>query len=170
MAREHRYVLQLDIFGSDGSVRGSEAAGTGPNVTLRAPRQAEVTALHETYLDAFSTRTSAPLDAATWIAKWPLHPLCVLDLSTVVRSGKIGVGYLLAYLDDELPGEGAIGQLGVRTGFRRRGFGQAMLTSTLHRFAERGLDVASLNVAPDNTDAIRLYEKLGFVRHGTAGQ
>ncbi len=168
MAIEYRYTRALD--GATSDVLDSLGTPPGEGIALRAPRPDEAEKLHGIYVDAFSTRTPVPLDAATWIDKWPLHPLCVLDLSVIAFSRNTAVGYLLAYLDDQLPDEGIIGQLGVRPMFREQGLASAMLGNAMCGFETLGLPFATLNVALDNTNAIRLYERLGFSRRGTQGR
>ena len=120
--------------------------------------------MYDVYRDAFSTRTSALLDGPTWIAKWPLHPHCALRLSAIAFSGALAIGYLLSDLDEARPGAGTIAQMGVRVQHRRNGAGRALITRALDSFAQEGLTLARLLVAPDNENAIRLYERLGFRR------
>jgi len=162
VAIEHQYIRFLDGPDLEPLDRGISTEVSG--AALRAPRPCEVDTLHEIYLDAFSTRTTAPLDGPTWIRKWPLHHLCVLDHSVIAFTGDTAIGYLLAYLDEDFPGEGIIGQLGVRTANRRQGVASAMVIAALRGFETLGLSCATLSVAPDNTSAIRSYEQLGFAR------
>ena len=103
-------------------------------------------------------------DLPTWSAKFPLHRQCALRLSSLAFSGSLAIGYLLTDLDDAHRGEGTIAQLGVRVAHRRNGVARALIARALDAFAREGLSRARLQVAPDNTDAIRLYEALGFNR------
>lgn len=155
MSQELEYVREL-------AGRTSQAAGSPWE--LRPPRYDEVDRLYDVYCDAFSTRTRELLDRATWLAKWPLDPACALHLSALAVSGAETAGYLLVDLDASRPNEAAIAQLGVRVSARRRGLGRALLLHALDGFARSGLALASLRVAPDNLDAIRVYEALGFRR------
>ncbi len=154
MAIEREYVRELDGR-PPLDPRGFE---------LRPPRPTETGTLYEVYRDAFSTRTSALLDGPTWIAKWPLDPHCALRLSAIALSGTLAIGYLLSDLDDARPGEGTIAQMGVRVEHRRNGVGRGLIAQALDAFAREGLSHARLQVAPDNENAIRLYERLGFRR------
>lgn len=158
MATELRYCRPL----ADGP-RGLEAP-VAPGARVRAPQTDEMDSLHEVYLDAFSTRPGACLERSVWIPKWPQHPLCVLGLSVVVVTGDALAGYLLAYVDEAWPGDGIIGQVGVRTAFRRQGVARRLISTAMLGFADCGLRAATLHVAPGNTTAIRLYEQLGFAR------
>ena len=151
---EHEYVRELD------GRPPLEARG----FELRPPRPTDAGALYDVYKDAFSTRTSALLDGPTWIAKWLLDPHCALRLSAIAFSGTLAIGYLLSDLDEARPGEGTIAQMGVRVEHRRNGAGRALIPHALDAFAREGLSLARLRVAPDNENAIRLYERLGFRR------
>ncbi len=136
-----------------------------PGVEIRALSRPDADALHDVYVDAFSTRTATPLDAATWTRKWPLHALCVPDLSYVARRGDRAIAYLLAYVDPDVdPHEGWIGQMGVRVACRNSGTATALLRAAHRGFAAAKLSRAALGVAPDNEHAIRLYESLGYRR------
>jgi ribosomal protein S18 acetylase RimI-like enzyme len=53
--------------------------------------------------------------------------------------------------------------LTVLEAYRRKGIGEALLRALLRGAASSGLSEVWLSVRPDNTPAVRLYEKLGFV-------
>ena len=64
-------------------------------------------------------------------------------------------------------GEGDISNVVVHPNYRKRGIAYRMLTELLERGAhEFGTESYTLEVRQSNIDAIRLYEKLGFVREG----
>ncbi|MEW6230978.1 MAG: GNAT family N-acetyltransferase [Chloroflexota bacterium] len=82
------------------------------------------------------------------------------------RSGQVA-GYAWARIRQErieLTGDraGHIGELGVHPNFRRRGLGRALLLCAVGALKERGLAAAELEVDGGNTNALRLYESLGF--------
>src|SRR5439155_1190429 len=54
--------------------------------------------------------------------------------------------------------------LTVLEAYRRKGLGEALMRALLRGAAVGGLSEVWLSVRPDNTPAVRLYEKLGFVR------
>jgi ribosomal protein S18 acetylase RimI-like enzyme len=54
--------------------------------------------------------------------------------------------------------------LTVLAAYRRKGLGEALLRALLRAAAAAELREVWLSVRPDNTPALRLYEKLGFVR------
>jgi ribosomal-protein-alanine N-acetyltransferase len=64
-------------------------------------------------------------------------------------------------------GEAHILNLCVDTEFRCRGIGKKLLNYMLDRAATAGMDDAFLEVRPSNTNAIRLYQSLGFEQVGT---
>jgi ribosomal protein S18 acetylase RimI-like enzyme len=53
--------------------------------------------------------------------------------------------------------------LTVLEAYRRKGIGEALMRALLRGAASSGLSEVWLSVRPDNTPAVRLYEKLGFV-------
>jgi ribosomal protein S18 acetylase RimI-like enzyme len=56
-----------------------------------------------------------------------------------------------------------VAALTVLEAYRRKGIGEALMRALLRGAAESGLREVWLSVRPDNTPALRLYEKLGFV-------
>ncbi len=62
------------------------------------------------------------------------------------------------------PGSLRLFALDVGTAFRRQGIDTALVEAAVA--AGRALGEVNLEVAVDNEDAIRLYERLGFRRHG----
>src|SRR5262245_22261564 len=57
---------------------------------------------------------------------------------------------------------GYVGQIIVEASARRRGIGLGLMKTVAAELRQRGLAEWALNVKPDNTAAIRLYEKLGM--------
>jgi ribosomal protein S18 acetylase RimI-like enzyme len=92
------------------------------------------------------------------------------DLSGVVLDRSTGAvaGYQLATHDAEAAlsrgfREGYTELLGVRREFRGRGIAQVLLADAMRRFADAGMDVASLDVDSENpTGALALYVKMGY--------
>ncbi|HVB16250.1 MAG TPA: GNAT family N-acetyltransferase [Stellaceae bacterium] len=54
--------------------------------------------------------------------------------------------------------------LTVLAAYRRKGLGEALMRALLGAAANEGVGEVWLAVRPDNTPALRLYEKLGFAR------
>lgn len=57
-----------------------------------------------------------------------------------------------------------IAMLAVDSRFRKRGIGSALVKKSLHRMRELGCDEAMLETEVTNIKALRLYERLGFLR------
>ena len=64
------------------------------------------------------------------------------------------------------PGSLRLFALDVGPDFRRGGVGRALVRAVEATASRRGLEEVNLEVAIDNEDAIRLYERLGYRRHG----
>ncbi len=61
--------------------------------------------------------------------------------------------------------EGWIGLLFVLPEYRHRGIGKELMQKMKDCFRSKGCTSVKLLVLSDNTDAIRIYEKNGFLRH-----
>jgi ribosomal-protein-alanine N-acetyltransferase len=73
------------------------------------------------------------------------------------------VGFICFWV---LLGEMHILNIAVRKDHRRKGIGSALAAEALKFAREKGASSATLEVRGKNTAAIRLYEKIGFVRAG----
>lgn len=60
------------------------------------------------------------------------------------------------------PSIGLIQNIGIVSGFRGLGLGSLIVRKSLAGFQEVGAKVVTLEVTTKNTDAIRLYQRLGF--------
>ncbi|MFB9948090.1 GNAT family N-acetyltransferase [Rhizobium puerariae] len=58
--------------------------------------------------------------------------------------------------------------MGIVSGYRDKGLGTRLITTTLNDAKARGLHRVELHVHADNPRAVALYEKVGFVREGVA--
>jgi RimJ/RimL family protein N-acetyltransferase len=56
--------------------------------------------------------------------------------------------------------------MGIARDFRGRGIGRQLLDATMRGAREAGLSRIDLEVFSSNANAIRLYERYGFVREG----
>ncbi len=111
--------------------------------------------------DAFSTHFGffpQPQDA--WWVEQRGYPSFDPALMLVATTGDEVVGGAIDYVDDDV---GWIGEVGVRSGWRRRGIGRALLAHSLSVFAERGLSRMRLNVDLENaSNASNLYRSFGM--------
>lgn len=62
--------------------------------------------------------------------------------------------------------EGQITNIAVHPDYRRRGIGEKMLKMLIENTKEEGISFYTLEVRESNTGAIKLYEKLGFIKNG----
>lgn len=74
------------------------------------------------------------------------------------------VGLVAAYLNDREARSGYITNASVLREFTHRGIGTKLVTEALEYARAEGFETVSLEVTGTNVVAIRLYEKLGFVR------
>lgn len=88
--------------------------------------------------------------------------LAVLNAQSGGQAG-IPVGFLLGR---EAAGEAEIISTGVLPEFRARGIGGALVSEFASRMRQRGVEVLFLEVAVDNSPALSVYKRLGFVSAG----
>jgi len=119
---------------------------------------------HHCYDAAFRTRPGFPgWEEARWREAFASGEEFRPGLSFVVCDGPEPVAYAVCWVEGE---SGWVTQMGVRPEARGKGLGAAMLSRALGQFAVAGLEEAVLEVATNNREAQRLYERLGFeVRH-----
>lgn len=102
---------------------------------------------------------SRPWSADSWESE--LYNTTVSLVVAETEEGKVlGYGVLGVILD-----EGCLEKLAVRPDCQRRGIAQAILGSFL-RYGEANLAYIGLEVRADNSPALALYEKNGFVAVG----
>jgi mycothiol synthase len=92
---------------------------------------------------------SRGFDPALWLLAWAGEELAGLVLAYSERVGDPGLGW--------------VGTLAVRSRWRRRGLGEALLRAAFAALHERGFRRAGLGVDTQNvTGALRLYERAGM--------
>lgn len=79
-------------------------------------------------------------------------------------NGRFPIGHVLVDY------HGILSHLLVLGGFREQGLGTALMDEAEGLLREKGLGHASLVVDQRNEGAIRLYERLGYVRSGETGE
>ena len=88
------------------------------------------------------------------------------DVLGLVRGDQL-VGYVAGRIDEG--GVGYIDFLGVSSSNRRQGHGVVLVAAISRAFAERGpIAAVRLTVSSENSAALALYDRLGFVRTSSA--
>ena len=132
-------------------------------MTIRAATEADHDVLRELWEEFEAELDHEPYLRETWDEAWD-------DLSVTVRDGVAlvaeddgrPVGFLFCVLGDRGRQTAHVTDLYVRPEARGRGIGRALLAEVVAPAHEAGLDHVSLEVLVRNTDARRLYERLGF--------
>ena len=105
------------------------------------------------------------IERVSFVTPWTRAAFCYeieqnkVARCTVMRAGKDVVGYVCLW---EIGHEIHITNLAVHPEWRRRGVGKRLLALTMAEGGARGVTLAFLEVRPSNTQALRLYESLGF--------
>ncbi len=115
---------------------------------------------HGGHVDATAQMWQEQLASHTFRPSWSV--LAVDDTTGDV----VGVALNVAYEQDWAPHgytEGYTDQLAVRAGHRGRGIATGLLSASMRRFHEAGLDAAGLGIDSANPyGAAQLYEALGY--------
>ncbi len=119
--------------------------------------------------------TTDDLDAVTAIEKATFaHPWTRQDYEGELTRNK-AARYLAAVKDGEVVGfagawiildESHITNIAVAEAHRRQGIGEAVTRALLQYLSNLGAAYATLEVRESNTTALRMYERLGFIRVG----
>ena len=80
------------------------------------------------------------------------------------------VGLVAAYLNDRGARSGFITNVSVAKEFMGRGIASALLDRCLDRSRQEGMEAIGLEVGIESHEAIRLYEKLGFLQLERQGE
>jgi mycothiol synthase len=136
-----------------------------PEVTLTSWQPDLAEQFYQAYDAAFRERPGFPgLTTAAWIENWtvdndPFRP----EWSLLARADDVPLGFLLAATN---PPHGFVMQVGVVPTQRGRGLGSGLIVETMRRMQAGGLVSIQLIVNVNNPDAIKVYDKLGFVTIG----
>jgi ribosomal protein S18 acetylase RimI-like enzyme len=133
-------------------------------VTIRPATEADHDLIHELWEEFEAELGHEPYQRETWEEAWE-------DLSVTVREGVAliveeegrALGFIFCVLGDRGRQTAHVTDIYVRPEARSRGIGRALLAELVTPARDAGLAHVSLEVLVRNTDARRLYERLGFV-------
>jgi mycothiol synthase len=139
----------------------------GMEAVAWSPRRASQ--FFDVYQDAFRERPGFPhWSEEVWRHNFTAYLGFRPDLSLLLLHRVEAVAFALCHVETEGSenpgGVGWIVQMGVRSAWRGRGLGSALLKEVMRRFQDEGLRWAALDVNIDNERALRLYQRLGFER------
>ncbi len=133
-------------------------------MTIRPATKADRELLRELWEEFEDELDHPPYLRETWEEAWT-------DLSETLRDGVAlvaeedgrAVGFIFCVLGDVGRKTAHVTDFYVRPRARKHGIGRALLAGLVEPAREAGLDHVSLEVLLRNTDARRLYDRLGFV-------
>jgi mycothiol synthase len=132
-----------------------------PTVAIETFREEDARAFHAANEEAFEDHWEAYPEAfETWWTRQQARTNYDPSLWFLIRDGD----EVAAIARNELRASGGyVGSLGVRRGWRGRGFGRALLLHSFREFRRRGMRRATLGVdAANPTGATHLYESVGM--------
>jgi mycothiol synthase len=123
--------------------------------------------LTELINDVFSDHWGEGVHTLDEIVREVASPSFAADLLLFAQKDGQAIGYVWSWVGPEhaaAPGGACayIGDLGVRSAWRRQGLGRALLLRALHDVKRRGAVAAELDVDGPNASAKHLYESVGF--------
>ena len=147
---------------------------TPPGLTVAPYVRARDEVVRQAHREAFADHWgTTPPDPVRW-SQWFTGARAFRPaVSWLALDGDEVAGYLLTYFfaaETAATGvrEAYVGQLGVRSAWRRRGVGGLLLTTALASYRAAGYDRAALKVDTRSpTGALGLYERAGFVAQDT---
>jgi [ribosomal protein S18]-alanine N-acetyltransferase len=89
--------------------------------------------------------------------------VCCPDTFLVAADDALPVGYTIALITQDNCSSAWILRVGVHQSYRCRGIGTSLLGIVLDELRRKNVREIHLTVAPDNSAAIHLYSRLGFV-------
>jgi len=134
-------------------------------VTIRPATETDHDLIHELWEEFEAELGHEPYQRETWEEAWE-------DLSETVEEGVAliaedddgrALGFIFCVLGDRGRHTAHVTDFYVRPEARRGGIGRALLAELIEPARGAGLEHVSLEVLMRNTDARRLYERLGFV-------
>ncbi len=124
---------------------------------------------YSAYRDAFAERISGePVSAEKWISDHTDDSDFRPALSLLALVAGEPAGFITTFITGA--GVGFIGQVGSRPRYRGRGIAAGLIVHVMEMLEQEGIQTVDLHVNINNPHAIRLYERLGFVRIGQRGK
>ena len=132
-------------------------------MTIRPAKKNDQELIRELWLEFEAELPEPDYLRESWEEAW-------IDLAQTVREGVAliaeeegrAIGFVFCVLGDRGRKTAHVTDIYVRPEARNRGIGQALLAGILDPARSAGLDHVSLEVLISNSDARRLYERLGF--------
>ena len=140
--------------GRGGTPAARRAAGTGPSLLIRFAAPQDAPALVELEAACFETDRMSRRAIRRWISR-ANGCFLVADVD-----GMLAAAALVVFR--KLMKAARIESLAVHPDYRGRGLGVQLIQRAEAEVANRGLQQLNLEVAVDNEEAIRLYERAGF--------
>jgi ribosomal protein S18 acetylase RimI-like enzyme len=132
-------------------------------VTIRPATKADHDILRELWEEFEAELGGAEYLRETWEEAWDDLAQTVEDgVALLAEDDGEAVGFVFCILGDRGRKTAHVTDIYVRPGARQRGVGRALLAELVEPAREAGLGHVSLEVLVQNTDARRLYERLGF--------
>jgi ribosomal protein S18 acetylase RimI-like enzyme len=136
---------------------------------VRSPRAFVLVVVEHDTVGGF---VAAATDTGAFYREFLLHDAVVAGLTALPRivRGLRSVLETLRYgvQEDETLPKAEILAVAVQEGMLGRGAGTKLAASALDEFSKRGIRSARVVTAVGNDPAIRMYERVGFCRRGTA--
>jgi mycothiol synthase len=166
-SRGYREVRRFELRRVDFSDRAAPPRDI-EGISIRGFRPEEARQVYEAHLEAFADHWGEGEETYEDFRHHQMDgPRYDADLWFVAWDGEELAGYVGAQdksLED--PSRGYIAVLGVRSPYRRRGIGEALLRRAFEALYGRGRQGVDLHVDTDSlTGATRLYERVGMTAH-----
>jgi len=154
----HSYRMEVELTGD------VPEPGAPDSVVLRTMREGEEKEAYEVHQESFEDAWMFAREPyGQWLHWFVNDPVFDPSLWFFAEADGEIAGVALCRVWEAEPGLGWIRVLGVRSPYRRRGIGEALLRYAFAEFARRGFDRVGLGVdAASPTGAVSLYERAGM--------
>ncbi len=124
---------------------------------------------HMLYQESFKDNSGCtPRDFESWLKRTKADESIPSDGVFLLHFNSEPAGFIFTDDMDAFASRGYVTYLGVLKEHRGKGYAQLLLATALARFSRRGYTKAELGVDTQNsTNALRVYEKMGFTKTST---